>query len=385
MNSVVAVFFMILLVLYFSFTVLLFTVGRIQKKKGLFYLYLSFFFRGLLSVGPALLMFHADISWTAYLTGPLRVSLIPLTYLYLEKLSEQDKRIRKKDLWHFIPLFVNIVLALILVPGHASDIVGQSDETLKSSVRMIWEDSPRHNILAVTCRVFLFLQAFIYPFLIYRLYKSYIKTIKNNSSLLKNTNAVWIRWVVFMMPFEVFFEGFGLLGIYNSSIVLVLFYIFTIFYAFFFFIHALQQGELSTSFSQQGSSVMDKGDIQFVKTSAKEDEFNEILEKFLENESYLKPELSFKELADNLNISKNKLSQIIKEQGSENFYMFVNYFRIERSKQLLTELPDNYVIESVISKSGFKARSTFYRVFKEIAGETPTNYLEKVNKKTQRR
>jgi AraC-like DNA-binding protein len=324
----------------------------------------------MLSIGPALLMFHVDISWTAYLTGPLKVSLIPLTYLYLEKLSDKNKFLKKDDLWHFIPLLINLVLAIILVPGHADEIVGQSNETLKSSMKMIWENNPHHNILAVTCRVISFLQAIIYPILVYRLFKKYISAIKNNSSLLESSNAVWIKWVVIILPAEGFFEGFGLLGIYNSSFMLVLTYGFLIFYAFFFFIHALQQKDISFIFFE------DEHTGESLNANIQKQESREIIERFKENEFYLNADISLQELAEELGIAKHKLSKIIKDEGYDNFYVFINHFRIQKSKILLSKMPNNHVIESVVTESGFKSRSTFYRVFKESTGLTPKEYMQ---------
>ena len=375
MNSVVAIFFMVLLVLYFAFALLLFSISIIQNRKGIFYMCCSFFFRGILSIGPALLMFDVDISWTAYLTGPLRVSLIPLTYLYLKKISEKNKFLKKEDLWHFIPLLVNVILALILVPGHADTIVGQSNETLKSSMKMIWENNPHHNILAVTSRVFSFLQAIIYPLLVYKLFKKYITAIKDNSSLLKGSNAVWIKWVVLIIPAEGFFEGFGLLGIYSYSWMLVLVYSFLVFYAFFFFIHALQQKDISSIVFPDDTSFEGNSNVKVISITQQKQESRKIVDTFIENEFYLDPEISLQDLAMKLEVAKYKLSKIIKDEGYDNFYDFINHFRIEKSKKLLSEIPDNHVIESVVTESGFKSRSTFYRVFKESTGVTPKEFI----------
>ncbi len=375
MNSAVAVFFFILLVLYFAFAILLFTISVIQNRKGLFYICCSFFLRAILSIGPALLMFRADISWTAYLTGPLKVSLIPLTYLYLKKLSDKNKFLKKDDWWHFIPLLINLVLALILVPGHAGEIVGQSSETLKSSMKMIWENNPHHNTLAVTSRAISFSQAIIYPVLVYRLFKKYISAIKNNSSLLERSNTVWIKWVIIIIPAEGFFEGFGLLGIYNSSFMLTLTYGFLVFYAFFFFIHALLQKDISSIFFTHKHTDENSNDI------IQKQESREIIEKFKENEFYLNADISLQELAKELGIAKYKLSKIIKDEGYDNFYVFINHFRIQKSKILLSEMSDNHVIESVVTESGFKSRSTFYRVFKESTGLTPKEYMQQRTKK----
>ena len=377
MNSVVAIFFLILLIIYFSFALVLLVVQIIQKRKCLSYLFSSFLFRGIISLGPALLMFNVDVSWVAYLIGPVRVLLIPLTFLYLKKLSDKNKSLKKEDLWHFVPFLINVVLALIFVPGHGSDIFGQRNATLTSSLKMIWENNPHHNILAVTCRILVFFQAIIYPFLIYRLYKKYIKAVKCNSSVMVVTNAVWIKYVVLIISLEAFFEGCGLLGIYNSSFILLLTFLFFIFYAFFFLIHAIQQRDLSNLVINGTNIGGSYPGSSHPENKVRDGESVEIMKKFRENELFLIPDLSLQELAKRLEISRNKLTQTIRNEGCENFYTFINYHRIQKSKELLSGMPENHVIESIITESGFKARSTFYRVFKEITGETPREYLEK--------
>ena len=235
MNSSFAFLFATLLVIYISFALLLFIISMVQEQKGLFYMYVSFFLRAIHMAGPALLMTDLNISWSAYLTGPVKVTLIPVTYLYIKKLSSFQKRLTRDDLWHFIPLFANLILTLIIVPGHANEIVGKSSEALSSSFKMVWDDNFYHNVLAIPCRIISFLQAILYSFLVYRLYKKYIQSIINNISLLSHYNVIWIKWVVIIILLQGFFEGFALLGIYHLPFMFLLAFLFSLLYAFFFF------------------------------------------------------------------------------------------------------------------------------------------------------
>jgi AraC-like DNA-binding protein len=370
-NSQVAYFFAVLLIIHLAFAFLLLFAGKIHQQKGLAYLYWSLFLKALLSLGPALLMFDVDISWNAYLTGNLRVSLIPLSYLYLKKLSKENKNLQKNDLWHFLPAAFSIILTLIIVPGHAHEIVGQSSETLKSTMRMIWDNSMRHNILAITSRIFSFGQALVYSLLVFQLFRKYMTVIKKHDSVISYKNALWIKWVVVMFIFQAFFEGFGLLGIYNFSIVLIIGFFYQLVFAFFFVIHALSQKDLAALFEH----------------SQKEDDFTmdsheskDVIDNFKTQEIYLIPDVTLEDAARQLAIPKHKLTQIIKEAGYDNFYNFINSHRVEKSIKLLSQIPDNMVIESIIKQAGFNSRATFYRVFKQTTGSTPSEYLQKLEK-----
>ncbi len=367
LNSQAAYFFAVLLIVHLMFGVFLVLASKVTNKKGLSYLYFSLFFKALLSLGPALLMFDADISWNAYLTGNLKVSLFPLSYLYLKKLAEKNKNLKKGDLWHFIPVLFSIILTLIVVPGNSEAIVAQSNETLKSSMQMIWSDNMPHNILATTSRIITFGQALLYSFLVFRLFKRYLAIIKSNDSLITHTNTIWIKWVILMFLFQAFFEGFGLVGIYNYTFLLLIGFAYQLIFAFFFVIHALLQKDLSQLFNSDPKKEFDSAII--------DENGNGILKQFIELELFLKPDITLGEAADKLNIPKSKLSQIIKAEGYLNFYSFINKYRIDKSIELLVQIPDNQVIESVVQQSGFNSRATFYRVFKQITGKTPSEYL----------
>ncbi len=365
MNSKAAYFFATLLLVNLTFAILLFLLSKLQHRKGLSYIYWSLFLKAVLSLGPALLMFSTDISWSAYLTGSVKVTLIPLTYLYFKKLSSQDKSLKKNDLWHFLPTAISIVLTLILVPGHAHEIIGHSNETLKSTMTMIWDNRIHHNILATTSRIISFGQAVLYAFLVYQLYVKYLRVIKNNTSI-SHYNAIWIKWVVIIFLLQGFFEGFALLGIYQFNFLLILAFVYQLVFAFFFVIHASLQKDLSNIFINSTNET---------SPAIPSEEKSHFMQQFSEKELFLIPDISLEEVARKLNISKYELTQIIKEKGYSNFYNFINEHRIEKSKILLKEIPEDYVIESVIEQSGFNSRSTFYRVFKQTTGKTPGDFL----------
>ena len=364
MNSKAAFFFATLLVIHLTFAIFLFLIKRIFHRKEVAWIAWVLLLKAILSIGPALLMFDVDISWTAYLTGTLRVTLLPLTFLYLKKLSEKHKGLTKSDLWHFLPAALSIVLTLILVPGHAHEIVGQQNETLQSTMKMIWENNLYHNILAGTSRTICFGQAILYSALIVRLYKKYMRVIKDNYSLISHYNALWIKWVIVMILLQVFFEGFGLLGIYNIPFFMPVAFSFQIIYAFFFIIHVTIQKDLSPIFHENNDS----------SPVLQDNETTQIIDRFRLEKIFLKPDISLDEMAQQLSISRPKLTQVIKNAGYDNFYHFINHHRIEESKILLAKMPSNYVIDAVVEQAGFKSRSTFYRVFRQTTGKTPGEY-----------
>ena len=88
------------------------------------------------------------------------------------------------------------------------------------------------------------------------------------------------------------------------------------------------------------------------------------------------PEITLKELADSLGMHPNHISQIINEKLNQNFYDFINNYRIKEAERLLTSGSDLNILE-IAFESGFKSKSTFNTAFKKHTGLTPTEYKKK--------
>ncbi len=93
------------------------------------------------------------------------------------------------------------------------------------------------------------------------------------------------------------------------------------------------------------------------------------------HQNFTEPKLSLESLAKELNISPSKLSTSINSRANKSFNEYINEFRVELAKQLLTDADyNNYTITAIGLESGFNSRSTFYYTFKRITGKTPSKY-----------
>jgi ligand-binding sensor domain-containing protein/AraC-like DNA-binding protein len=96
----------------------------------------------------------------------------------------------------------------------------------------------------------------------------------------------------------------------------------------------------------------------------------------MENKNiYLEPDLSLNKLADIIGEKPNYLSQVINQFHKQNFFEFVNTYRIEEAKRLLRDTA--LKVEAVAYDSGFNSLSTFNSVFKKITKTTPSQYRKK--------
>lgn len=90
---------------------------------------------------------------------------------------------------------------------------------------------------------------------------------------------------------------------------------------------------------------------------------------------FLETELTIDKLAAKIGCSKHHLSQVLNTCMQKSFYDYVNYYRVEAAKALLTdEQMVNHKIASIAYDAGFNSLSTFNEVFKKVTGITPSQY-----------
>lgn len=100
------------------------------------------------------------------------------------------------------------------------------------------------------------------------------------------------------------------------------------------------------------------------------------LNAFMEDEKpYMDPEISLPELAEKVTIPSRSLSEIINNSIGLNFYDFINSYRVEESKRLLSVPSEKYkTVLEVLYEVGFNSKSTFNNAFKKFTGLTPSEY-----------
>ncbi len=90
---------------------------------------------------------------------------------------------------------------------------------------------------------------------------------------------------------------------------------------------------------------------------------------------YLDENISLQSLAEKLNIQPYQLSQLLNEKMNQGFSDFINSYRIEEAKKILTgpggaEKKNTTVAFDV----GFNSMTAFYKAFKKFTGMTPNQY-----------
>ena len=82
--------------------------------------------------------------------------------------------------------------------------------------------------------------------------------------------------------------------------------------------------------------------------------------------------ITLKDVADEVFLSQNYLSELFKKETGEGFYEFLSNYRIKRAKEML--ITTNLKIYEVAESVGYNDSITFGRAFKKITGTTPNSF-----------
>jgi len=130
------------------------------------------------------------------------------------------------------------------------------------------------------------------------------------------------------------------------------------------------------------AKITDNKDTTKYQTSSLSPELSkglldELQDLMLKQRPYLDSQLSLPYLAQELKVSINYLSQVINEQLDQNFFDFVNGYRIEEAKKRLMNDERKENILTIATESGFNSKSSFYTAFKKHTSMTPGEFRKR--------
>ena len=99
------------------------------------------------------------------------------------------------------------------------------------------------------------------------------------------------------------------------------------------------------------------------------------------NKLFLNNDLNLPTVAEKLGISIHEASFLINEAAKDNFYNFINKYRVQEAKKLLASAKmDELNIVGIAFASGFNSKTTFNTTFKKMVGISPSQYSKRHKK-----
>ena len=96
-----------------------------------------------------------------------------------------------------------------------------------------------------------------------------------------------------------------------------------------------------------------------------------------EEQLFKNPNLTIQDLAAAVGSNRTYVSACINRRTNFSFSQLVAQYRVENAKSILSDpqyCTDHDAVSSAIALSGFTSNQTFYRIFKELTGQTPLQY-----------
>lgn len=302
--------------------------------------------------------------------GPLLTSSFllfnPALYLYISSLTRPKFKLRWVQILHLLPfIFFDSYAYLNKVP-FSLDTFFIHD----------------HNyIFRLIFSIATIVSWFVYnPLSLVLVHKHRMHLRNELSNIEKNENLGWVLavaifYVVYciltiLISSIVFVAHLNPLTphIYNYSTLLVLIYIMSF--------YGLRQKLVSKHLLIDEPLTPYKNSNLSVET--KEKIKQKIIAYFEKEKAYLNPDLSMNVLSESLKIQKYQITEVLNTEIGKSFFQFVNHFRVEAVKAMLSDPKNKFSIDAIGYDCGFASKSTFYTVFKNMTGETPVSYRNKI-------
>ncbi|WP_276876504.1 helix-turn-helix domain-containing protein [Chryseobacterium joostei] len=94
---------------------------------------------------------------------------------------------------------------------------------------------------------------------------------------------------------------------------------------------------------------------------------------------YLDGDLNLLKLSDRVQINAHQLSYLLNNGFQENFFYFVNKYRVEHAKKMLID--DSFQKLSILGiafESGFNSKTAFNTIFKKMTDMTPSEFRKRM-------
>lgn len=237
-------------------------------------------------------------------------------------------------------------------------------------------------------RVFVLTSGVVYTVISLWLLRVHVRNVHSRFSYTEKVNLLWLRYMIYgaAVVWITVFSG-------NDFLIFSLVALFVLLLGYFgikqvgIFTQtdsgdAINLADSSTIIDLRGSPTsQDQIKVRYLKSTLspeKRTEIHDNLTKVMkEQKLFLNPELSIGQLAQAISVHPNHLSQVINLVEAKTFYDFINGWRINEFK-IMAAQPENrkYTLLALAFECGFNSKTAFYRNFKNVTGQSPTQYLK---------
>ena len=292
----------------------------------------------------------------------------PLFLLYVKVLTDRTLPLKPIHLLHALPFALSVL-------AFAPFFLLPADEKL-AEVRGYEEATGVH--MGLILGLIQVLHVFAYVLAVRHELRKYDQRIKNTKSSLEHINLrwLWIGTINFIIVFALILvmillqaTGLNVLPIYNVAVPLSVSVV--IYYMGYL---GLRQPTIFSPTEELAAAAR-----KYEKSALTPEKGRELasrLKDFMEQyRPFLDSELTLPKLAEMLQMPPHHLSQIINESLGQNFFDFVNAYRVEEARRLFQNPEKSaYTVLAVAEEAGFNSKTAFNSAFKKVTGQTPSEF-----------
>ena len=307
--------------------------------------------------------------------NPLPLLHGPMLYLYILYSVRPNHKFNWKIYIHFVPALLSWLLL--------SEFIFLF--SIEEQLMVIRGDVDKYSAFFNFSIIAIIISGIAYPIYSYFLLNKHHNLINTNFSYEESINLKWLGYCIWGIGFiylvvAILYLLDSWLGVeadFNTDMIVYSLVILFIFFLGYFGIR--HQGIFSGDIKADRIAEP-KSAGEYNRSGLKSDDavrYHKKLVKLMKtSKPYLEPKLTLSNLADELDISINHLSQVINQYEGKNFFDFVNSYRVEEFKiRALDPANRNFSILAIAYDSGFNSKSSFNQVFKKMTGKTPSQYM----------
>lgn len=293
----------------------------------------------------------------------------PLLYFYAKSLMDPNFCWRPGLLLHLLPAAAGAVLWLLQLPLTENDwLLGPcaKDEGCNLYWRARFLHKASYAISMVT-----------YALMAFTLLGPYHRYIKKTHSDIEGQSLVWLQVFLFFFLFSgIYSVAVELGGILwgqwvnaqlSASIGNVMLVILTVLLVMY--------GMRQPSAVEEEEETSSKSQTSGIKDVDAKVMWQDLLTLMDSEKPYLENGLKITKLAQQMQISVHDLSKTINVCANQNFYDFINKYRIDEAVHLLGDTSNAHLsVTDIAYQSGFNSSSTFFGHFKKRLQLTPRQY-----------
>ncbi|MFH1194977.1 MAG: helix-turn-helix domain-containing protein [bacterium] len=296
----------------------------------------------------------------------------PMIYLYVRYLVHKEKKFNKHHLLHFIPFLLLQIYGVFFFYFESTNYIMDlltPPYINPWHIELIGKGIPISGV--------------IYTVLSISETIKYNRAIKSSYSNIDKINLQWlyyyvvgaaIIWGIVVVTYIVDF-------VWGEELqATVLIYVSLSIFMFAIGYRSLRQPELvevkiddDKKSEEQTSSYKKSG----LSSDVAESILKELLQIMENKKPFLSSDLKLGDLAATIGASSHNLSEVINTKLNQNFYDFINKYRVEEVIKLLaSDTSETYSILGLGYEAGFSSKSAFYSAFKKVTGKTPSEYRQ---------